>query len=176
MSNISEIPVIKNPYNSAFIYAIKSSQTDKIYIGSTTLSLNRRLIAHKASYKKYMTGITILYSTAFEIIKYDDVFIEALELVNVDTNIELRMKEKFYFLKFKDVVVNKNNPYQTREEKKKQMDYHNSKIDRTKIKCKICDKEIMLRNLKIHERCNKHIEMSLIKELFIVDSNESNDD
>jgi hypothetical protein len=125
-----EIPVNSfvaiNPYNTAKIYAIKSSHNPKFYIGSTTLPIKLRFIKHKGAYNKYNNGSSTLYSTAYEILKHTDAYIELIEEVNVINNIELRLKEKEHFLKHRDNIVNKNNPMQTKEEKKKQMDYHNT--------------------------------------------------
>ena len=61
------------------IYILKSSQTDKIYIGSTTQSLKRRLQMHNSRYKNNNNKEN--YS-AFEILKFDDCYIELIKEVS----------------------------------------------------------------------------------------------
>lgn len=156
-----EIPVNSfvavNPYNTAKIYALKTSHNPKFYIGSTCLSLNIRLRNHKGAYNKYNNGTSTLYSTAYEILKHTDAYIELLEEVNVVNNIELRLKEKEHFLKHKDNIVNKNNPMQTKEEKKKQMDWHNTHRKNEKKLCQYCKKEVLKYNFKTHLKSASHI-------------------
>lgn len=147
-----------NPYNTSKIYALKSHHEPRFYIGSTTLPLVKRLIAHKSSYNKFCKGTAFLYSTAYEIVKHTDVYIELLEECNVDTNIELRLKEKEHYLKHKDNIVNKNVPYTSKEEKKKQMDWHNKNRKNEKKKCEFCGVEVLKYNFKLHEASQKHIQ------------------
>ena len=65
-------------YNNGKIYTIRSHQTEYIYIGSTCSPLHKRLHYHKSDYKKWIrTGNK--YMTSFEIMKYDDAYIELLE-------------------------------------------------------------------------------------------------
>jgi len=77
------------------IYAIKSHQTDDVYIGSTVNTLGQRLIGHKSDYKKYLKGM-YAYVSSFEIIQHDDAFIELLEEVNVEDRKELYKIEGKY--------------------------------------------------------------------------------
>ena len=42
-----------NNYQDGKIYAIKSYETDKVYIGSTTLTLQQRFSNHKSAYELY---------------------------------------------------------------------------------------------------------------------------
>jgi hypothetical protein len=62
------------------IYKIVSDSTDKIYIGSTVKSLEERLEEHENDYelwfnKEFKSG----YISSFEILKYEDAYIELLE-------------------------------------------------------------------------------------------------
>ena len=82
-------------YYESKIYKITSDQTNDIYIGSTTKSLNRRLSDHKYDYKRYLRG-DYHYVTSFEISKYPDCKIELLELCNFETKEELRRREGEY--------------------------------------------------------------------------------
>ena len=77
------------------IYIIKSPQTDEVYIGSTVNSLERRLSGHKTDYKKYLKGV-YHYVTSYEIVQYDDCYIELLEEVNIENKQELHKLEGKY--------------------------------------------------------------------------------
>ena len=56
-------------------YSIRSHQTDKVYIGSTTRKLSTRFSEHKTHYKLYMVG-KYNKCMSFELFCYDDVYIE----------------------------------------------------------------------------------------------------
>ena len=71
------------------IYSIRSHQTDLIYIGSTTEKrLSARFCKHRASFKAYTTEKGCYY-TSFEILKFDDAYIELIEEVKDKTKDEL---------------------------------------------------------------------------------------
>lgn len=79
-------------YSNGKIYAIHSYQTDNIYIGSTCQPLYKRLSKHKESYIKWIKD-SKKYMSSYEIIKYDDCYIELLELCPCSSVQELRKKE-----------------------------------------------------------------------------------
>ena len=79
-------------YKNGKIYTIRSHQTDKIYIGSTTQTLSKRLSGHKGQYKSYLNGKKI-YITSLEIIKYGDAYIELLEECPCDNKMMLHKRE-----------------------------------------------------------------------------------
>lgn len=79
-------------YKNGKIYTIRSHQTDKIYIGSTTQPLSKRLSGHKGKYKCYLNGKDI-YLTSFEILKFEDVYIELLEECPCDNKNQLFKRE-----------------------------------------------------------------------------------
>jgi len=83
------------------IYALRSNQTPKIYIGSTSLSLNTRLILHKTKYKHQ-----VKYITANEILQYPDCNIELVEEFENINKDELKKKEGEYIKHFN--TCNKN--------------------------------------------------------------------
>ena len=76
----------------AYVYAIRSHQTDKIYIGSTTQTPSMRMCGHRASYKRWKNKKTN-YVTSYEILKYNDNYIEILVEVDFTTNLELKKLE-----------------------------------------------------------------------------------
>jgi hypothetical protein len=79
-------------YKNGKIYTIRSHQTGDIYIGSTTQTLTKRLSKHKNGFKRWKNGKGH-YTSSFEIIKYDDAYIELLELCPCDSKMELHKRE-----------------------------------------------------------------------------------
>ena len=75
-------------YQNSKIYTIRSHQTDKIYIGSTVNELRIRLSQHKSHYKTKSRSCS-----SFEIIKYDDCYIELYEKYPCNDKYELRKRE-----------------------------------------------------------------------------------
>ena len=76
-------------YQNGKVYAIRSHQTDKIYIGSTTQSLARRFAVHKNDKKRGGKKC----STSKEMFQYDDCYIELLENYPCNSKEELLRKE-----------------------------------------------------------------------------------
>lgn len=95
-----------NKYHNGKIYTIRSYQTDKFYIGSTCSPLHKRFYGHKNDYAQFQNQ-KYHYITSFEIIKYDDCYIELLELFKCDYKIELRKREGEWIRANKINVVNK---------------------------------------------------------------------
>jgi hypothetical protein len=88
-------------YANGKIYTIRSFQTDKFYIGSTTSTLTKRLSAHKAGYKKGRP------CASSEIIKYGDAYIELLEDFPCFKRDQLCKREGQLIREHKDNCVNK---------------------------------------------------------------------
>lgn len=65
-------------YSKGKIYSIRSYQTDMVYIGSTCSPLHKRLYEHKKDYERYIEGKR-RNITSFQIIVFEDVYIELLE-------------------------------------------------------------------------------------------------
>ena len=65
-------------YNNGKIYAIRSHQTDRVYIGSTCMPLAKRLYGHRRDKKKFENG-KCTYVTSFEMLEFPDAYIELLE-------------------------------------------------------------------------------------------------
>ena len=85
-------------YKNSKIYKIVDKTNNNIYIGSTTLKISNRLAEHRRLYKFYLNNNENkkYKCTSFEIIKnnnYEIILIEELELNN---NIELKYKERYY--------------------------------------------------------------------------------
>jgi len=95
------------------IYKITSPNTNKIYIGSTTKTIEHRLYEHKIKYKQHLQE-KAHYTTSFEIIDAKNATIELIEEV-LDDNI-LKYRERFHIENNKHLVVNKNIPTRTNKE------------------------------------------------------------
>ena len=63
-------------FQNGKIYTIRSFQTEQYYIGSTNhKTLSQRLSKHKANYRDWLKDKK-KYTTSYEILKYDDCYIE----------------------------------------------------------------------------------------------------
>jgi hypothetical protein len=60
------------------IYAVKSRNSNKVYIGATSRSLSARLAELKASFKTYIHRNEGNYSRAFDVLSDGDTYIELL--------------------------------------------------------------------------------------------------
>ena len=86
-------------YKLGKIYALRSHETDDIYIGSTAQKLlSTRLGGHKRNYKRWLNGKDN-YTTSFELIKYDDCYIELLQEYPCENRHQLCKKEGEYIRK-----------------------------------------------------------------------------
>ena len=104
-----------NKYHKGKIYTIRSYQTDKYYIGSTCDALHKRLYRHRIDYKNYLND-KYNFVSSFDIIKYEDHYIELLEDCKCETRNELTKKEGDLIRKYKDEVVNCRIEGRTRKE------------------------------------------------------------
>ena len=89
------------------IYSIRSHQTEKIYIGSTTQSLSQRFSNHKR-----------LTCSSREIMQFADAYIELIEMFPCANKIQLHRREG-ELIRTMD-CVNKMTPGRTRAETNKQ--------------------------------------------------------
>ena len=110
-------------YQNGKIYTIRSHQTPLIYIGGTCTALRKRMHKHRSMYRMYLKG-SKKYISSFEILKYDDAYIELLELCPCNMKIELDRREG-QLIRSHD-CVNKIIPGRTRKE------YYQDNKDRIK--------------------------------------------
>jgi len=139
---------------TATVYKIFSDETDKIYIGSTSLSLEKRLILHKSSYKRYLAG-KHEYVSSFEIIKLNNVAIEELESFPFESNKETHKRERWYIELNNDKVVNIQIPGKDLEECSAAYIEVYNKLPKICNSCNICTS---LKYMSKHRRTNKHKE------------------
>jgi len=132
-------------YTKSKIYALRSYQTDNIYIGSTCMPLSKRLYFHKRKSNK---------STSKEITKFDDCYIELIKDCPCDNKEQLRKFEGEEIRKNKNICVNKNIAGRTQKEYQKY--YDDIRNTSTQIICE-CGGHYPKRNKKLHEKTNIHI-------------------
>jgi hypothetical protein len=99
-----------------FIYIIRSHQTDAVYYGSTIQMLCKRMAEHRRDYKRFNDG-KYHYTTSFDIVKYDDAYIELVEEIEFQNKQELFAREGHYIRDNK--CVNKNIPCRTDQQYRK---------------------------------------------------------
>ncbi len=163
------------------IYTIRSFQTDKYYIGSTFQKLSKRMGCHRRRYRKGKT-----YISSYEIIKYDDHYIELLETLECKTTDELRKREGELQREHKNNIVNisiecrtskeyyddnkimilmkkrkyrKENPEKTKIIGKTHYDKHREKINYKRRNARyicICGINLRKDGKKDHDRSKKH--------------------
>ena len=101
-------------FQNGKIYTIRSFQTEKYYIGSTNhKTLSQRLSKHKGNYREWLKDKNDSYITSFEILKYDDCYIELLELYPCNLKAELHKREGELIRLHKDSLVNRCIPCRT---------------------------------------------------------------
>ena len=93
-------------YANGKVYSIRSYNTDDVYYGSTVSSLTKRLSQHKRGYIRWQaTGTN--YITSFEVMKYDDAYIELVENYACDCRGALEKREG-QIIRSNNDEVNKN--------------------------------------------------------------------
>ncbi len=74
MDNLCEVnKQINNPYHHSSIYIIRSNNIDKIYIGSTTLTIDQRLKTHENDNQWYQND-KYHYVTSVDVINFGDCY------------------------------------------------------------------------------------------------------
>ena len=126
-----------NKYNESKIYKITSDHTDKIYIGSTTRNLNDRITSHKCRYNKWKENNTRQYCSSYILYKLGDIKYELLELYKCNNKKELLEREAYHIKQNYNLVVNKNKPTLSEEEKiEYQKEYYEKNKERSNQKSK----------------------------------------
>ena len=179
---------IINKYHNSKIYTIRSFMTNKFYIGSTTQPLYKRLYKHRHSKQQYQDN-KFHYITSFDILQYDDNYIELLEDYKCENKNQLEKREGELIRLHRDNCVNIINVGTSIEEKtknKKQYDkqYHKNHKDiiinkvkqyykdnkddiaqkRGEKKLCICGTEYSLRHKMRHIKTQRHINFILEQE------------
>jgi hypothetical protein len=90
---------------NSVIYSIRSHKTEKYYVGSTYQTLAKRFSDHKRNFKRYLKS-SGKYCASFEILKYDDAYIEIIESYSGLDRHYLFKKEGEYIRENRDKLVN----------------------------------------------------------------------
>lgn len=101
-------------YQYGRIYKITCSSTNKVYVGSTTQPLSKRLARHVEDYQLWKAGVKKSYMTSFEILEGGTYRIELIEYFPCTTVEELRAREGKHIREID--CVNKTVPGRTRKE------------------------------------------------------------
>jgi hypothetical protein len=150
-------------YQQGKIYKIISESTDKIYIGSTILPLNKRFNLHMSDYRKWVNDKGKFHGS-YEMIFQGNAKIELIENYPCNFKQELFKREQYYHDKNKDKITNLMNAHgldlEKQEERQK---YHNKKnykknlIEKMKsINCDYCNVTQMKCNMAKHRKTIKH--------------------
>lgn len=90
-------------YQQGKIYRIVCNTTGLVYIGSTTMSLNRRFSYHKSgSVQQNASSSKLLF-------EHQNCEIQLIEEYPCETNMQLRMRENYYYSIYD--CVNKQKPF-----------------------------------------------------------------
>ena len=150
-------------YQKGKIYTIRSLQCDNYYIGSTIQKLSDRLAGHKRDLEKWKNK-KYHYVTSFEILKYDDCYIELLEGYPCNNRDELRQYEGQKIREFKNEIVNKYIAGRTRKEydndnkehiAKRDKEYREKNKEELALKKSIRDKKKYAENKEEIQKANK---------------------
>lgn len=117
-------------YKKSKIYAIKSEQANKYYIGATTKMLCQRMAQHRQNYNKYIDK-KIDYDSSFDILQFSDAQIQLLESFECNNKDELNNKLQTYVSSYKDKIVNKpkeRKPKIPKEPKEKKIKVSKKKV------------------------------------------------
>ena len=136
-----------------YIYSIKSFQTDKIYIGSTIQKMYKRFSKHKHNYKEYLKEKTN-YTSSFEIIKYNDCYVELIKEVYCT-------KKQLLELEDEEIQSHNNcvNHYLPKHWEGNRNPYKKQKYikERSKIEyCCECGSTLRIDKKARHNKSNKH--------------------
>lgn len=156
----------------AVIYRVQCNATNKVYIGSTTcLNLERRLRQHEAHYRAWQDRKSAWYSV-FEVLEGGDYFVDKLEDVKALDKKIVRSRERYYLDLFRQLAVNRRNPYRKKWEIKYQHAsamrtyYHrnrdvinerNKLANSKRVRCNDCKIWISKGGWAKHARSNKHV-------------------
>jgi hypothetical protein len=99
----------ENKYKKAFLYAIKSDQSDKEFIGSSYSDTRKIIYRFRNNYKKFQAGEG-KWNNVYEIIKFDDNYIEKIKnMKNIINKEDLNLETRKYIKTINNSVNNSFN-------------------------------------------------------------------
>lgn len=145
------------PEYTSKVYKITSEHTNKIYIGScSNIDLNRYFSIKKSHYRSYLRRKSN-FLTAFEIMKYSDATMKLLEDCGNCTRTELLQREQYWIDKLRNICVNKQNPFASKEQKKQTWDAYLLKYNKLITTCPDCKITIKQACMSHHKKSQNHI-------------------
>lgn len=149
----------------AHIYKITAPDTDRIYIGSTTQTIERRFTSHKSKYKQYLNG-KYHFISSFGLMDKNGVTIELIQTIENITKTELMQTERSYIDLYRHCCVNLHNPFITDDERlklnaKRQIEYREANRDsinakrNARVTCPLCGCQSSRKNISTHQKTNK---------------------
>ena len=141
------------------IYKIFCNKTNRSYIGSTTMSIKKRINKHKSDCKLFIEGKKINKCSSVEIIKENDYQTIILEEIEINTLEELTQRYKIErkYIESNSNNVNKIIPSRTEKEYyqinrkvklERQNNYYKDPIKRERIKKYNLERYYKLKTLK----------------------------
>ena len=149
--NVIQDVILPCKNNNGKIYKITSPISNRIYIGSTCKLLRDRFGLHKSGYKRFETGKSNHYISSYEILKLDNPIIELIEDYPCKSNIELRIRERYYIELNKNICVNKCVPNRSQKE------YYQANKEKHNANCKEyqqANKEAIAKRKKKYREAN----------------------
>ena len=153
-------------YQNSKIYAIRSYQTDEIYVGSTVNELSKRMSQHRAGFKLFNVGKRN-YTSSYKILEFGDAYIELIELFPCGSNMVL-CKREGEIIRATPTCVNKyiagrtraeyrrNNPEKIKIDNAKYRRHNLDKINQ-KFTCD-CGGKYTCVNKATHKKSQRHME------------------
>ena len=140
-------------YSESKIYKLTSSQTDKVYIGSTIKSLNARFSDHKCDYKRWLKS-QMHNISSYDLLQFADVKIELIKEFPCETKKELEKEEGKLILE--NNCVNKYVVGRTKKEYDKIYRHKNKEKYCEKFPCE-CGGRYTYVNKSRHFKSKKHL-------------------
>lgn len=140
-------------YRNGKIYVVRNRCSDKVYVGSTTQPLHKRMASHR-----HPTCDTRTYHMELSVkmreLGVDNFYIELVEEYPCNNLLELRARENYYIIKFDSI----NNGYNNRAEEPKRsqaQQLRQKKWNHSSGQC-ICGYKYTKPNRSAHMQSNRH--------------------
>lgn len=146
------------------IYKIESKSSSKVYVGSTTTSLEKRMSRHRTNFRRYSRGQPAPYTSSFELL-VGDCRIILLDEGPFRDRRELHEKEREYIesLDSVNILHPTRSPEEYREdnrdrikEQKREWYHRNKPIRKTEHFDCDCGGRYTTQNKRVHQRTARH--------------------
>ena len=101
-------------YSKGQIYKIVSDNSERVYYGSTTQKLYKRIQCHADNYKRFLEGKQVSNYTSYKVLADGNYSIVLVEKFPCEDKSQLLEREKFYIKN--NACVNRNVPNRTQKE------------------------------------------------------------